>query len=905
MSEGRTPEISVIATVHEQLRTHHLPPSLLVDADNLIVDRAGAVERYLQTPTDTTVTDLFTHLHLEVHEEVYSLLLRARDQQQSQRSRPLMLGPDTEPVILHIHPAPLPPGYCLLLLVAASDAGKPSGAAPAEQLRFPESAAEKYRILFNSIDEGFCIIELLYDDAEQVTDCRFLEANPAFVGLTGRPDIVGRRLREVDPQFEAQWFETFGRVARSGQPERFTLSAHFLGNRWHDIYAFSLGPPDVPRIAFTINDISRQQAIEQALRDSEGHYRNVLESIPAGVILANANGQLIYGNPEVERIFQAPFKASRNPLEYGEWPLYRVDKDEPFPLEQLPMAHTLYAGEAVLGTEMRIRRPDGSWRYVSVNTAPIFDTAGKIILGVAAFIDITERRISEQALRESEERYRTLFESIEEGFCVFEMIFDEQGTPIDYRFLETNPSFEQQTGLVNAVGKTALELVPNLEDQWVKTYGRVALSGQAERFTMGSEAMGRWFEVEAFRVGHPSLHRVALLFSDITERKRTAEDLQRAKEKAEQAASAKEDFLAHMSHEIRTPLNSIIGFTNLLLEEDPQPEQLESLQILQISARNLRALIDDILDFSKIQAGQLSVQEEEVDLHNLLDQLEKSHKLRAREQQNQLLVRVDERIPASIRTDRLKLSQILQNLISNAVKFTHGGTVTVTVDLRLQQGDKLWLDFAVTDTGIGIPADKIALIFDAFSQVDTSTARLYEGTGLGLSITRSLLDLLGSQIEVESEAGRGSRFFFTLPVQVSLLTTTDLDAPQAAPLDLRHLRVLLAEDIATNRAVLRRFLHDHWGIQLDEATNGREAVELAERNYYHLILMDIRMPVMDGYQAARAIRTIHANTPIIALTADTREEVIRHSGAQLFVDIITKPFDPQELRDKIAHHGQP
>jgi len=399
------------------------------------------------------------------------------------------------------------------------------------------------------------------------------------------------------------------------------------------------------------------------------------------------------------------------------------------------------------------------------------------------------------------------------------------------------------------------------------------------------------------------------IMTDDTERRQMEEELRLAKNEAEHAAQAKADFLAHMSHEIRTPLNAILGIANLLLEKNSLPDQLENLQTLRFSADNLRALVNDILDFSKIQAGKVAIEETNLNLPTLLKSLEKAHEPMAQEKGNKLRFQLDEQIPTVVRTDALKLSQILNNLVSNALKFTHEGRVTVDVSLPQQVQNDYHVTFSVQDTGIGIPADKLEAVFETFTQADISTVRQYGGTGLGLSITKLLLEIMGSQIKVESEVGKGSRFFFTLRLRegtADTVTDENLEVQSDDPAGVSNARVLLVEDAPINRTVLIQFLREWWNFVPDIAGNGQEAVEKAQQTQYDLILMDIRMPVMDGYQAARAIRELpgYAHTPLLALTADTPDEVRSHPEASLFQDVITKPFDPQELRQKVLQFAR-
>ena len=396
--------------------------------------------------------------------------------------------------------------------------------------------------------------------------------------------------------------------------------------------------------------------------------------------------------------------------------------------------------------------------------------------------------------------------------------------------------------------------------------------------------------------------------SDITLLKDAQLRLKEAKEEAEAAARAKEDFLATMSHEIRTPLNAIVGISNLLLDHAPQPRQVENLTALKFSSENLMTLINDILDFSKIEAGKVETEQVPFSLSVLLTSLQQAHQLQAREQHDRLTILHDPEEVDFVVGDQVKLGQILNNLLSNALKFTKDGQVTLSVTRERLEEDTAFVLFSVQDTGIGIPPDKLNSIFDKFTQADSSTRRHYGGTGLGLTITSKLLELMDSRIQVESEPGKGARFYFSLP-----LTLADEESKAALqeenPYDgvpLSSVRLLIVEDVPVNRMILHQYLQSWGNITADEATNGEEAVEKVKDHEYDLILMDVRMPIMDGYEATKIIRAMSdemKELPIIALTADTSDR-LKEQGIAYFTDVITKPFDPQDLNEKIARYTQ-
>jgi PAS domain S-box-containing protein len=500
-----------------------------------------------------------------------------------------------------------------------------------------------------------------------------------------------------------------------------------------------------------------------------------------------------------------------------------------------------------------------------------------------------------RALEESETRYRTLFESIDEGFCIFEMLFAANGEPVDYRFLETNPAFEQHTGLVDVMGKTVRELVPDIENKWMEIYGRIAITGQPERFQEYSQRLGRWFEVYAFRTGDPEQRHVALLFTDISERKRAEEEAHAAKAAAEAASRAKSEFLANMSHEIRTPMTVFMAAIEHLLQIDRSPERRHLLGMAEQSAQRLRSLIDDILDLSRIEAHKVVIEEQPFDLREIVSAAVDLFILPARKKNLRLETDIDPDTPEMVAGDPEKIGQVLINLIGNAVKFTHQGEVRVCVQPRGE-----FLEFAVADTGIGIPEEKHHLLFQNFSQVDSSFTRQFGGTGLGLAISKGLVKLMGGEISVQSRAAEGSVFTFTLPLRRVEKASASLAEVPAEDIGKENAaaRILLAEDEPMIREMITLMLAKR-GLHPDTAESGRQAVEKWQNGDFDLIFMDLQMPEMSGMEATRAIREREREgikrTCIIGLTAHASREIKEQCLDSGMDQVLTKPVKSKDL----------
>jgi PAS domain S-box-containing protein len=416
----------------------------------------------------------------------------------------------------------------------------------------------------------------------------------------------------------------------------------------------------------------------------------------------------------------------------------------------------------------RLRRADGQYRWVMDEGRPRFGSDGRWRGYIGSVIDVHDRRLATDALQASEAKYRALFESIDAGFCVIQMLFDDAGRATDYRFLEANPAFRHQTGLEDAVGRTARAMLPDLEPWWFETYGGVARTGESTRFEAHSPIMGRWFDAFAFRIGAPEERRVALLFTDITAQKQAHEERDRllaeaeaASAEAEAANRAKAEFLAAMSHELRTPLNAIGGYLDLLSlgVHGPLTEaQQQAVARVIANQRHLLTLINDILSFARFEAGRIPFDIRALPAGEIVASMES------------LVAQSAEARGVHYSTgacdpdtwflgDAERVRQVLLNLLGNAVKFTPRGG---SVQLSCAAGDGK-VHLRVQDTGPGIEEDQQERIFDAFQQVDRRLNKPQEGVGLGLAISRDLARAMHGELSVESAPGQGSTFTLTLP----------------------------------------------------------------------------------------------------------------------------------------------
>jgi len=390
---------------------------------------------------------------------------------------------------------------------------------------------------------------------------------------------------------------------------------------------------------------------------------------------------------------------------------------------------------------------------------------------------------------------------------------------------------------------------------------------------------------------------------DISDIKQAQAALQTAKEKAEQAVFARTRFVSNMSHELRTPLNGIIGAANLIMQNSFRPEEKQYFDVLKYSSEHMLNLINQVLDFSKIEAGKMDLEKTNFDLHKLIDNIHSLFKGQFEEKNLNLEVTFDEQL--SNRTfigDPTRLSQVLTNLISNAHKFTTSGKVTLSVMQVTRNSHACTIRFFVQDSGIGIPPEKQVHIFDSFTQVESATTRKFGGTGLGLTISSKIVELCGGKLEVDSKPGQGSCFYFTIQLGMHNEQKTYVNEDKVKELpSLKGIRILLAEDNPINMMIAKAVL-DKWEIKITEAVNGKEALDKYNDEDYDLLLLDLEMPEMDGFELLDNIRKRNTNIPAIAFTAALFENMQAHLINKGFTDYVQKPFRPEDLHAKILQY---
>jgi len=647
----------------------------------------------------------------------------------------------------------------------------------------------------------------------------------------------------------------------------------------------------------TCTDITELKRSEQALRESEQRWRSLTEALPQLVWTATPDGACDYFSMQWTQHTGVP----EDRLLGWQW-METLHPDDREPTRQLWTNSV--AGRGPYDVEYRVRRTDGEYRWFKTRGVPIRDSKGNVFKWFGTCTDITDLRRTEEALRESEERFRGTFENAGVGIA---------HTHSTGRLLRVNEKFCAIVGFPRAelLQKTFQDITH--PDDLTTSLGSLAalLRGEPavlrhEKRYVRKDGSPVWVELftslQRDAAGQPA-YAIAVV-QDISERRRLDAELRRAKESAESANRAKDEFLANVSHEIRTPMNAILGMTDLVLGTPLSDDQRQSLRTVKAAADNLLSILNDLLDFSKIEAGKLELDPADFSLRAALGDTLRTLAMRAHKKGLELVSHVHCDVPDALVGDAGRLRQVLLNLIGNAIKFTEDGEVVVRAEVA---GDavleEVHVRFAVSDTGIGIPPAKQEKIFRAFEQEDTSTTRKYGGTGLGLTIAARLVGLMGGEITVDSEPGRGSTFTFT--AQFGRQSHPPELNPAGPPIQLYNLPVLIIDDNATNCHILQEWLRN-WQMEPVAVGDGVAAMDTlwdaATRGRpYPLVLLDARMPDTDGLVLAAKIRKRPelSATRIILLTSGDMPSNLAHLR-ELRIDAhLLKPAQQDELLETI------
>jgi PAS domain S-box-containing protein len=755
-------------------------------------------------------------------------------------------------------------------------------------------AHQQFQSTLDSITDGLLILD---------RDWRytyFSETGARMLGL--RPeDLIGGCVWDLFPHAKGTKFhESYHRAVATGQPVHFEEFYPEPLNKWLECHCY----PSAEGLTVYFRDITGRKRTEEALRESEEHARRIIDNTVALVGIMTPDGTLIEANTTA---LSAGGLRREEVVGKKFWDCYWWSYD-PQVQNQLRDAVTKAAGGHKVRYDVVVRMAHDSRMHIDFMLAPVRNSTGHVTHLIPSAIDITDRKKSEEDLRHTAERYEQqlrLFDGVTSTTPDFVYLFDPQG-----RFLYANSRLLEVWGmeLPDVIGKTCRELG---YEQWhhdmhmreiaqvIET--RRSIKGEVPFKAPLTGIFGVYEYIFTPVIGPDGeVEFIAGTTRDTTERKQAENDLKEAKAAAEEANRAKSEFLANMSHEIRTPMTVFMAAIEHLLQIDRSPERRHLLGIAEQSAQRLRSLIDDILDFSRIEAQRVDLEEEEFELRACVREAIDLFVLSARAKNLRLEMQVAPDSPQQVFGDAGRLGQVLINLIGNAVKFTHEGKIRVDVQPRGE-----YLEFAVADTGIGIPEEKRDRLFQSFSQVDSSFTRKFGGTGLGLAICKGLVELMGGQIRVQSREGQGSVFTFTVPLKtaakkksVSAETASGHTGKESAAA-----RILLAEDEPMIRDMITMVLVQQ-GWQAQTAESGQEAVEKWATGDFDIVLMDLQMPELNGLEATQMIREREAEggkrTTIIGLTAHTRREIKEECLASGMDQVLTKPVKIQELLSAVG-----
>lgn len=649
---------------------------------------------------------------------------------------------------------------------------------------------------------------------------------------------------------------------------------------------------EVYKVYGTFQDISD----EFHLLNELGLFKEMFDLSPEAILVSDVSGKIIFTNQEAnQKLDFSPEVNTASTIR---------DIDTKFVEESSWTDHVSHlTNEKSRIYQSSLKKSNGSEYQVEVNCNLIEIQGKKYIISFAR--DISDRIILEKSLQESSDFLLHLTEQV--PGALYQFVLDKEG---EMTFSYLSPGIKDLLGVreeefnsMKNIGQAINKVHPEDIAQVLTSTVASArtLKPWACQFRLIEPVNGNFKWV--LGAAKPELLENGDVvwygyLTDISEQKRFENNLKSAREQAERASQIKSEFLSMISHELRTPLNAISGSVYSLLQDDHTSIQASALNTINFAVDNLIIMINDLLDYQKIEAGKLTLENNPMNLKNVVGQVINGLEFHAKDSRNKLSLHMLEELNIDVKGDKVRLAQVLNNLITNALKFTQNGRVDVTLKLKESKEGKAKVYFEVKDTGIGIAKEHQARIFDQFDQIQHSFSKKYGGTGLGLSITKKLLEQMNSNISMESELGVGSVFSFEVEFEkINKVHTPVPVAIEPAETSIRKVKLLMAEDNDVNALVLGKIIKK-WGLEYDRVYNGQEAVDAVKINNYDCVLMDIQMPVMDGFEATRIIKTI-SNVPVLALSAAAKQDLLEKIEESGFTGYVSKPIDAAELLKKI------
>jgi PAS domain S-box-containing protein len=748
-----------------------------------------------------------------------------------------------------------------------------------------EASNERFTSLFYNSPTGIAIAD--------ITSGKLIMVNNSFLTIfryDHAAEVIGRSAAELgmitDPatrEANMEEVRNYGRVKekeilayrKDGTPVYCLTSIEFI----------EMGGRKVAVSAF--QDITERKELEKEIKQSNERFTSLFYNSPIGLTISDVKSRKLL---QVNHAFLTMFGFAEKEVIGKTAEELRLVTDQK---EREEHISRFIQNKQAKDREVAVYKKNGELMYC-LTSIEMIEMDGNM-LAITALQDITERKKLEYEIQASSERFTSLFYNSPIGISISN-VETSKLTMVNHSYLKMF-GFEEK----EVIGKSAYELGlvadqrerdENIEE--VRRHGRVKDKEIAARKKNG-EMIYCLTSIEFIEL-NGKLSAISA-FQDITERKKIELQLMEAKREAEQATVSKSSFLANMSHEIRTPLNAMLGFADLLSSTEMNEQQKDYLDAIDTSGRNLLTIINDILDFSKIEAGMLSIENVPFGPHELLQSVYTMFFTRAQSKGLKLFISIDPKLPALLRGDPTRLNQVLINLIGNAIKFTAEGSISIDCEKIERSGEQVKLKISVKDTGIGIPAGKIATIFDRFTQAENDTTRNYGGTGLGLSIAKKLIELQGGELHVNSKPGVGSEFYFIIGYTIAdeKEYASMQEQQQKVQRTFKGRRVLIVEDNPLNQKLALTVLQNE-GFEAEVAENGQVAVDLLKERSYDIILMDLQMPMLDGYQATRKIRReLKNNTPIVAMTANAMAGEQERCIEMGMDDYITKPFKSESL----------